>query len=245
MVALGSANVLADNTPSPPCAGPAIPTAPPAGDALNQKVWLKDDLPSGWSLPTCTGWQAGSGKGILAGAGRLHLPGGIGELVTRLVSFSKYTDIIYWSASRSKWRKQFEEAWALAAPEPEERRDDFSADDVVSGNVIHFWQLEANPTRGVVFELRVRDSAPDRLEFEIINITPLKFLIPSFLIAEPGMLRQLFYLEREDNDTWQYYTLVQMGRDGEITEKNYRNRTTAYFRYLGGLQMDRDPPAAP
>jgi hypothetical protein len=236
--------VQAADAPIPPCAGPAHPTASAAGDALQQVIWLKDELPAGWSLPACTGWEADTGKGILAAAGRLELPDGIEPLVTRLVAYSRHTDIIYWSASRGKWRPQFRESWALSGPDPEMLRDDFTANEVNSGSVIHFWQREDNPTRGVIYELRVRERTPDRLEFEIINVTPLRFLFPAFLIARPGMLRQYYFLDREDDSTWQYYTLVQMGRDSEISGKNYRNRVAALFRYLGGLPMDRDPPAA-
>lgn len=114
---------------------------------------------------------------------------------------------------------------------------------------LYYWLEEDNPTAGIVYQMLVHERTPSRLVFETVNITPVKarLLIFRARIAQPGEYRQLYYIERESDDTWHYYSLVRMGRASSLvgtSAANYRNRAEAFFRYLAGLRMDREPPAA-
>lgn len=231
--------------PAPPCAGKAHPAYAALGATLNQHVWMEGELPAAWSLPNCTGWKPGPTKVLLAAAGRFRVPGGVAALAERLTEFSNLTNVIYWSNSRETWRHLFKDAWALSGPDKSLRRKNFSPADVQSGAKFHFWQEEDNLMRGVVYRAEIRERSTDRLVVEMINLSPLGFAI--FDAADPGEFRQLYFLEREAGNIWRYYSLVRMGDASTLaatSPASYRNRATAFFRYLGGLKMDREPPAA-
>ena len=243
-------NVLAQEEPVPPCEGSPAPAAGVSGQSLNQLVWTEDDLAAGWSPPMCTGWHSGPTKVLLAAAGRFTMAGDTAALADRLTSISTLTDIVYWSTSRGRWRSLFKEAVALSEPDRKAQRPDFAIADFVSGAELHYWLEEDNPTAGVIYRMIVHERTPDRLVFESINLTPLRakllFIRPE--IAAAGEYRQLYFIERETGNTWRYYSLVRMGKAsslGGTSVANYQNRAEAYFRYLAGLRMDREPPAAP
>ena len=248
-VSLSGINVLAQNAPVPPCAGPPYPTAGAVGDALNQLIWMEDEVPVDWSPPVCTGWSGGPTKVLLAASGRFSMAGDTEALARRLTSISTLTDIVYWSSSRGRWRHLFKEAVALSQPDRKALRADFFAGDFVPDAELYYWLEEDNPTAGVVYQTLVHERTPSRLVFEAINLTPVKakLLIFRAEIAAPSEYRQLYYIERERDDTWRYYSLVRMGRASSLagsSAANYRNRAEAYFRYLTGQRMDREPPAA-
>jgi hypothetical protein len=219
------------------------------GALLNQLVWIDDEVPTGWSPPDCTGWPAGPTKVLLAAAGRFELDTDSAELVARLTRIAALTDLVYWSASRETWRKLFEEAVALSGPDEDMRRADFTANDFVPGADLHHWLEEDNPVAGVVYRMYVHERTPERLVFEIVNETSLRasLLVLRTEIAAPGEYRQLYYIEREGGNTWRFYSLVRLGEARSLlgtSAANYRNRAEAFFRYLAGTDMTREPPAA-
>lgn len=233
----------------PPCANSPYPVAGNVGAALNQLVWVDDDSLENWSPPACTGWTAGPTKALLAAAGRFRMSGDSATFASRLADISDMTDLVYWSATRDRWRNLFKEAVALSSFEADTERADFSADELIPEAELYYGLAEDNPTTGVVYQLVIHERTPDRLVFETINVTALraKLLFIKPRIAAPGEFRQLYYVERETEDTWLYYSLVRMGQAGSLagtSEANYMNRAEGYFRYLTGQQMDREPPAA-
>ena len=240
---------MAQDAPVPPCAGPPVPAAGAVGESLNQFVWTEGELPVEWAPPTCTGWKSGPTKVLLAAAGRFSMAGDSADLVRRLASVSSLTRVVYWSTSRGTWRNLFKEAAALSRPDRNANRADFAESDLVPDAELYFWLEEDNPTAGVVYQLLVHERTPERLVFETVNLTPLKARILFFRpeIAAAGEYRQLYYIEREADDSWRYYSLVRMGAAsslGGTSAANYLNRAAAYFRYLAGLRMDQEPPAA-
>ena len=250
IVSLSGINAFAQDAPVPPCAGPPDPAPGPVGDSLNQSVWMEDELPSDWSPSVCTGWSAGPTRVLLAAAGRFRMDGDSSTLVSRLTRISALTNIVYWSSSRGRWRNLFEEAVALSEPDRKATRGDFLEGDFVPDAELYYWLKEDNPTAGIVFEMRVYERTPNRLVFEIANVSAVraKLLVLRPEIAAPGEYRQLYYIERERDDVWHYYSMVRMGRASSLagtSAANYRNRAESYFRYLAGLRMDREPPAAP
>jgi hypothetical protein len=134
-----SGDSSAQRLPVPPCAGPPFPAAGDVGAALNQLVWIDDELAADWSPPPCIGWTKGPARVLLAAAGRFAMSGDTDELVAILARISAMTEIVYWSSTRSKWRKLFKEAVALAEPDRQKRRADFTAEEFEPG---------ASPKRG-------------------------------------------------------------------------------------------------
>jgi len=250
LLAWPAAAPLAQDLPVPPCAGEAFPAAGGVGESLEQLVRVDDEALDDWSPPSCTGWEAGPATALLAASGRFSMAGDSSVFADRVAAISSMTDLQYWSATRSKWRHLFKEAAALRSPERKAERADFDGDDLRPGTELYFWLREDNPTAGVVYQMLIRERTPDRLVFETVNLTPLKAQILLLIrpeIAAPGEFRQLYFVERETDDIWRYYTMVRMGRASGLagtSEANYRNRAEAYFRFLAELPMTREPPAA-
>jgi hypothetical protein len=235
--------------PVPPCAGPPFPAAGDVGGALNQLVWIDDELAADWSPASCTEWTKGPARVLLAAAGRFAMSGDTDELVAILARISAMTEIVYWSSTRSRWRKLFKEAAALAEPDRQATRADFSPEELEPGALLHYWLKEDNPTAGVIYHLLIHERTPSRVVFETANLTPLRasLLLLGARIAAPGEFRQIYYIEQQADSTWSYYSLVRLGRASSLagtSETNYRNRAEAYFRYIAQLDMDREPPAA-
>lgn len=95
--------------------------------------------------------------------------------------------------------------------------------------------------------MRIRSVLPDRLVFDTENISAMwYFLIPLF---RPGEMQSIYFLERESQDVWRYYGLVRTGKNASpLTASNKAssiNRAVAFFRYLAGIQTDKEPPASP
>jgi hypothetical protein len=216
---------------------------------LNQLAWVDDESIADWSPPDCTGWETRPVRALLGAAGRFRLSGDSTVLVERLARISAMTDMIYYSATRNRWRELFDEAYALSRPDPDAAREDFTAADLEANTEAYFWLQENNPTAGVVYRVSLHDKTPNRLVFETVNVTPLKteLLFIRRTVADPGDFRQLYILEREHDDVWQYYSLARMSGSGALaglSEESLRNRAEAVFRYIAGLDMAREPPAA-
>ena len=243
-------DALAQDIPLPPCEGQPYPVAGAVGDSLKQLVLIDEEVPDGWAPPPCTGWSAGPTKALQGAAGRFRMAGDTDALASHLANVSRMTSIVYWSTTRKRWRPLFDEAFALARPDPNARRADFTTGDVVPGAELYSWLKENNPTAGVVYRTTVRERTPDRLVFETANVTAIEARLLLFTreIAGPGEFRQLYFVERKQNDVWNFYSLYRIGRARTLTgasAASYRNRAEAYFRYLAGLDMTREPPASP
>jgi hypothetical protein len=239
---------LAQTTPVPPCAGSPHPAPGDVGASLNQLVWIEDEVPEQWSPPACTGWTAGPTRVLLAAAGRFRMSGDSAVMAGHLATISGLKELVYWSSTRGRWRTLFREATALSLPDARAARVDFSAVDLVPGAEIYYWSDEDNPAEGVVYRMIVHVRTPDQLVVETINVSPLNaaLLFVNREVAAPQEFRQLYYFEREEGDVWRFYALLQMGGVGSLlgtSAANYLNRTEAYFRYLAGLPMTREPPA--
>ncbi|MDA0239998.1 MAG: hypothetical protein O3A84_08225 [Proteobacteria bacterium] len=236
----GLGNAQTPMLPVIPCTGDVHPAYSAPGAPLNIHIVAGDALPDGW-----TGWKAGPAAIILAAAGRFRHTGDSALLAQRIAHISELKEVIYWSDSRDVWRRLFSDAWALTGPKKSLRRADFSDDDVQTGKTIHYYNEENNLVRGVVYQARVRERTDDRIVFESTNVTPLGLAI--FDAVDSGAFQQLYYLERESSEIWRYYTLVRITEASllaRLSPKSFKNRAVAYYRFLAGIKMDKEPPAA-
>lgn len=230
---------------SPPCTGAVHPAYGAPGDPLNIQVLIDEDLKEGWAPFACTGWKAGPAKIVMAAAGRFHHEGDSTVLIQRIARVSELKRILYWSGSRNVWRKLFGDAWALMGPKKSLRRDDFTKDEIKDGPVFHYYNEENNLIRGVVYQATIRDRRPDRFVLESTNVSAMGLAI--FDAVAPGAFQQLYYLQRESPKVWRYYTLIRITEASAfagLSAKSFKNRAVAYYRFLAGIQMDKEPPAA-
>ncbi|HEX7719319.1 MAG TPA: DUF6675 family protein [Woeseiaceae bacterium] len=248
-VFISRGDALAQDIPVPPCEGQPHPAAGAVGDSLTQLVLIDEEVPEGWSPPPCTGWSAGPTRALQATAGRFRMTGDTDAVATHLANVSRMTSIVYWSTTRERWRPLFAEAFALARPDPDARRGDFKTSAVVPGAELYSWLKENNPSAGVVYRTTVRERTPDRLVFETVNVTAIKARLLLFTreIAGPEEFRQLYFVNREQDDVWNFYSLTRLGQARTFTgtsAASFRNRAEAWFRYLASLEMTREPPAS-
>lgn len=249
MLLFPAGQLLAQQRPLPPCAGPSHPGAGAVGASLNQLTWIDDISIVDWVPPDCTEWNAQPVRALLAAAGRFRLAGDSTILAERLARISAMTEMRYWSSTRNRWRYLFEEAHALGGPANDAIREDFSESDLVADAELFYWLQEDNPTNGVVYRMIIHERSANRLVFETINESPMqaKLLFFRRTVADPGEFRQLYLIERESDNVWHYYSLVRMSGTGGgsgASEASYRNRAEAFFRYIAGIEMTREPPAA-
>jgi hypothetical protein len=87
--------------------------------------WSGDSSAQRLPVPPCAG-PPFPAAGDVGAAGRFAMSGDTDESVAILARISAMTEIVYWSSTRSKWRKLFKEAVALAEPDRQKRRADFT-----------------------------------------------------------------------------------------------------------------------
>ena len=100
-------------------------------------------------------------------------------------------------------------------------------------------------SRALPDRLILRASA-DRLVFDVENVSTMRYLfIP---ILHPGEMQSIYFLDRESDKVWRYYSIVRTGMNANhlITgnESSAVNRAVAFYRYLVGIPTGQEPPAA-
>ena len=78
------------------------------------------------------------------------------------------------------------------------------------------------------------------------NVSTMRyFLIP---ILHPGDLQSMYFLDRESDSVWRYYSIVRTGKNanGLIAgnESSSVNRAVAFYRHLVGIPTAQEPPGA-
>lgn len=247
VVLLFPGEVAGQEVPRPPCAGPPSPAYPEPGGQPVVRVWSAGEPGADWTPPACTGWRPLPSRVLVATAGRFAHRGTAEDLLERLGAVSALTTVRYWSVSNGRWLDLVTDASALAGPDAAERRPDFRAAEMKVGADLYFAQDDNRSTGVVVYRLRVRESAPDRLVVDTENVSPMRYLL--LPLAGPGDIQAVYFLSRSAPGFWDYYGLARTGAGAspflEGHEASYVNRAVALFRHLAGLPTDQGPPPAP
>ena len=94
--------------------------------------------------------------------------------------------------------------------------------------------------------MRIVSASPDRIVFDTENSSAMKYFFVT--LFPPGELQAIYFLERESEDTWRYYSIARAGRKASSFttghEASLVNRAVAYYRSLAGIPTDKEPPAA-
>ena len=170
-----------------------------------------------------------------------------GRIVGRFAQVSKFAGITYWSVSRQKWRPLIRAAYALSAPDRKAKREDFALTELGPGATVAFFQDEETPAGALVYRLEVRERTADRLVVSLANAERVRMLlVPLF---DPGEYQFVYFFERESGEVWRYFALARAGGAWNpivrLGSDSYINRAAALFRYLAGLALNQEPPAAP
>ena len=231
--------------PQPPCPGETRPTYPELDQAPVVHFWGDSDFGSDWRPPVCIGWTEAGFSSLVAVAGRFRHTSEVEGLLRRVAAVSELSGIRYWSTTRQRWQALIVSAYAVTAPAQGQRRRDFSLDEMKKGKAYYFEQ-EDNLSGAAVYRLQIAEVSAGRLVFTIENVTPLRrFHITLF---SPGEVQSVYFLDRETDGVWRYYSLVRTGRNSSRLaaghEASSTNRAVAFYRFLVGIPTDLEPPMA-
>ena len=235
----------AETGPQPPCGAAPFPAYSNIGDAPVVKAWDRSDLGRNWTPPACTGWTAPGFSTLVVAAARFRYAAGVAGLLRRIGAISELRGMRYWSTTRKRWATLIVDAYALSAAAGKQRRNDFSMDEMAEGRSFYF-QQEDNVSGRAVYRMRVLTASPDRLVIETENVTTMKYLL--LPVFPPGEMQSIYFLEREPDDVWRYYSMTRTGRNASWLTAGHEassiNRAVAFYRFLAGIPTDQEPPAS-
>jgi hypothetical protein len=231
--------------PQPPCGSAVFPDYPEVDRPPAVKVWEPDELGRDWMPPGCTGWTEPGFSTLVATVGRFRYPAGAKGLLQRVGAISELKGIEYWSTTHQRWQTLIVDAFTLTGTNAGKRRKDFPAEEMVQGRTLSFQQEDSLSGKGT-YQLRVISVSPDRIVFDTENVSTLRFLIVP--IFHPGDVQSIYFLDRESKDVWRYYNIARLGLNSSGLAAGHAassiNRAVAFYRYLAGIPLNQEPPAA-
>lgn len=231
--------------PQPPCGDELIPVYPGLDDLAIVKSWSKSDLGPDWKPPACTGWADRGFTTLVTIAARFPHASVSGGLLRHIGAISELAGMSYWSTTHQQWRTLIVDAYALTGLQSGRRRGDFTSDEMKEGKVLYFEQVD-NLSGKAIYRMHIVEASARRLVFDVENVSTMRyFLIP---ILHPGDLQSMYFLDRESDSVWRYYSIVRTGKNanGLIAgnESSSVNRAVAFYRHLVGIPTAQEPPGA-
>jgi hypothetical protein len=231
--------------PQPPCGKEPIPPYPGLDDAATVMSWSEREFGRDWRPPVCTGWSTVGFTTLITIVARFRHAAQAEGLLRHVGAISGLTGMRYWSTTHKQWRTLILDASALTDLQRGQRREDFTSNEMKEGKDLYFEQTD-NLSGKVVYRMHIAEASADRLVFEIENVSTVRhLLIP---VLHPGEMQSIYFLDRESDDVWGYYSIVRTGKsaNGLITgnEASTVNRAVAFYRYMARIPTDQEPPAA-
>jgi len=245
LIGCGIALRGADLGPRPPCGGETFPSYPDPDDSPAVKMWDRADLGSDWAPPACTGWTTPGFSTLAVTVARFRHTSAAAGLLRRIGAISELKGVRYWSTTHKQWRALILEAYAVSGPGHDQRRADFSPDEIGHEQAVYFLQQD-NLSGKATYRMRILSVSPDRIVFDMENVSTMKYFL--LTMFPPGEMQSIYYLERESDDVWRYYSISRSGKMASSLTAGHDassiNRAVAYYRYLAGIPTDKEPPAA-
>ena len=231
--------------PQPPCGVDSVPPHPSLAESPAVKFWNTAELGANWRPPACTGWTGEGFSTLVTTSARFHHASGMEDLLLESGAISSLAGMRYWTTTHKKWATLIPDAYAVTNAQGNQRRNDFTLDELKAGKVLYF-QQEDNLSGKAIFRLHITEVTADRLVFDVANVTLMRYLIiPLF---HPGEMQSIYYLDRESDDVWRYYSMARTGKNASSLtighEASWINRSVAFFRHVAGIPTDQEPPAA-
>lgn len=231
--------------PQPPCGMEPVPAYPGLNDSAISKSWSKPDVGGDWKPPTCTGWTAEGFTSLVTTVARFPYSSEADGLLHRFGAISALAGMLYWSATHKQWQTLISDAHALSTLQHGQRRIDFSPEEMNEGKDLYFEQVD-NLSGKAIFRMHVAEASANRIVVNVENVSTMHFhFIPLF---HPGDLQSIYFLDRESETVWRYYSIVRTGKNANwlipANESSEMNRAVAFYRWLVGIPADREPPVA-
>jgi hypothetical protein len=231
--------------PQPPCGKEPVSPYPGLDDSAIVKSWNKSDLGPDWRPPACTGWTTMGFTTLVTTIARFRYTSEAEGLLRHFGAISELTGMRYWSTTHKQWQTLIVDAHALTGLQPSQRREDFTPDEIREGKILYFEQVD-NLSGKAIYRMHIEEVSAARLVIDVENASTMHYLfIPLF---HPGELQSIYFLDRESEDVWRYYSIVRTGMNANRmiagNESSAVNRAVAFYRYFVGIPTDREPPAA-
>jgi hypothetical protein len=229
----------------PPCGTEPAPPYPGLDDPPSVKFWSESDLGRDWKPPACTGWSQPGFSTLLTTVGRFRYNSGSEGLLRRIGAASQLTGMRYWSTTHKQWRTLIMEAHAVTDPRSGRRRQDFTPEEMTEDRTLYFQQTD-NLSGTATYRMRITEASEDRLVFDVENVSVMRYLFVK--LFDPGKMQSIYFLDRESDDVWRYYSISRTGRNASSLATGHApssiNRAVAFYRSLVGIPTDQEPPAA-
>jgi hypothetical protein len=230
--------------PQPPCGEP-VPPYPALDDSPIVKFWSEADFGRDWKPPACTGWTAAGFSTLITTAARFRYTSGSEGLLRHIGAISGLAGMRYWSTTHKQWQTLIVNAHALTGSQPAQRRRDFTLDEMKEGNMLYLEQVD-NLSGAAIYRMHIAEASAARIVFDVENVTTMRYFFVT--LFHPAEMQSIYFLDRESDDVWRYYSMVRTGRKaGRLAtghESSSINRAVAFYRSLAGIPADQEPPAA-
>jgi hypothetical protein len=231
--------------PQPPCGKEPVPPYPDLDGSAVVKSWSKADFGRDWRPPACTGWAAVGFTTLVTTVARFRYTSEAEGLLRHIGAISELAGMRYWSNTHKQWQTLIVDAYALTGLQPDERREDFTPDEMKEGKVLYFEQAD-NLTGKAIYRMHIAEASADRLVFDVENVSTMRYLFIPILHA--GEMQSIYFLDRESENVWRYYSIVRTGMNANRliagNESSAINRAVAFYRYIVGIPAGQEPPAA-
>ena len=102
--------------------------------------------------------------------------------------------------------------------------------------MLYFEQVD-NLSGKAIYRMHMVEASASRVVFDVENLSTMRYyFIPIF---HPGELQSMYFLDRESDKVWRYYSIVRTGNESSSV-----NRAVAFYRYLVGIPATQEPPGA-
>jgi hypothetical protein len=238
------AHGYAQSGPQPPCGTEPDPSYPGLDDPAIVKLWSKSDFGRDWIPPACTGWAARGFTTLVTTVSRFRQISESEGLLRRIGRISELGGMRYWSTTHKQWQTLIVEAHAMTGFEQGKRREDFTPDEIKEGKVLYFEQAD-NLSGKAIYRMHIAEASADRLVFDVENVSTMRYFF--ITLFHPGEMQTIYFLDRESEKVWRYYSIVRTGKNANHltgNESSAVNRAAAFYRSLAGIPTDQEPPAA-
>ena len=107
-------------------------------------------------------------------------------------------------------------------------------------------RLSSADHRKGIYRMHIVEASASRLVFDVENVSTMRYYL--ILILHPDELQSMYFLDRESDNVWRYYSIVRTGKNanGLIAgnDSSSVNRAVAFYRYLVGVPTTQEPPGA-
>jgi hypothetical protein len=240
-LAVGNAQIR----PLPPCGTEPVPFYPALDDSPVVKLWSKSDLGRDWRPPACTGWAALGFTTLITTVARFRHTSEAEGLLRHIGAISALKGMSYWSTTHKQWQILIVEAYALTGAQAGQHRKNFTPDEMTEGKILYFEQVD-NLSGGAVYRMHIAEASASRIVFDVENVSTMRYHF--FPLFNPGEMQSIYFLDRESENVWRYYSIVRTGKNASrlaaFNESSEINRAVAFYRQLVGIPTDQEPPRA-